>query len=230
MRGASTKPGENALRQSLAGFFNIRLVISVVVVLLSIPLITAAEGWFGDLWLTPDQQAQRLFQQGYFEEAAQLFTDPLRQGVAYYRAGNFKYAAGVFGRSSSPTAHFNRGNALLLSGKYEEAIASYGEALKQQPDWVAAQENQQIAQARKAKLEPKGGTRGTQLEPDDIVVDHTKKDSPGESQEHVEEAEGPSDKELRTLWLRRVQTKPADFLRAKFAYQLAHRNHGEDFQ
>jgi Ca-activated chloride channel family protein len=29
-----------------------------------------------------------------------------------------------------------------------------------------------------------------------------------------------SDEELRGLWLRRVQTKPADFLRAKFAYQV----------
>ena len=28
-----------------------------------------------------------------------------------------------------------------------------------------------------------------------------------------------SDEELRALWLRRVQTKPADFLRAKFAFQ-----------
>ena len=30
-----------------------------------------------------------------------------------------------------------------------------------------------------------------------------------------------SDAELRALWLRRVQTTPGDFLRAKFAYQAA---------
>lgn len=210
--------------------FTRRLVIPIMGILVSIPLFTAAEGWFWDFWLTPDQQAQRLFQQGRFDEAAQLFTDPLRQGMAYYRAGNFEYAAGSFGRSSNPTAHFNRGNALLLSGKYQEAIASYAEALKQEPDWVAAQENQQIAIARKAKLEPKGGGQGTELEPDDIVVDPTKKNPPGESKEQVQEGKGPSDKELRTLWLRRVQTKPADFLRAKFAYQLAHRKVGENNQ
>jgi len=29
-----------------------------------------------------------------------------------------------------------------------------------------------------------------------------------------------SDASIRALWLRRVQTKPADFLRARFAYQL----------
>jgi Ca-activated chloride channel family protein len=32
-----------------------------------------------------------------------------------------------------------------------------------------------------------------------------------------------SDEELRAVWLRQVQTKPADFLAAKFAYQLAMR-------
>jgi len=33
--------------------------------------------------------------------------------------------------------------------------------------------------------------------------------------------EVPSDDELRALWLRNVQTEPADFLRVKFAYQRA---------
>jgi Ca-activated chloride channel family protein len=28
-----------------------------------------------------------------------------------------------------------------------------------------------------------------------------------------------SNEQVQALWLRRVQTKPADFLRAKFAYQ-----------
>ena len=32
-----------------------------------------------------------------------------------------------------------------------------------------------------------------------------------------------SDSEMQALWLRRVQTKPADFLKAKFAYQLSAR-------
>jgi Ca-activated chloride channel family protein len=36
----------------------------------------------------------------------------------------------------------------------------------------------------------------------------------------------PSDEELRGLWLRRVQTKPADFLRAKFAFQARQSKEG----
>ena len=38
--------------------------------------------------------------------------------------------------------------------------------------------------------------------------------------EQVEGEQTMSDMELQALWLRRVQTKPADFLRARFAFQL----------
>jgi len=29
-----------------------------------------------------------------------------------------------------------------------------------------------------------------------------------------------SDEQIRSLWLKQVQTRPADFLRARFAYRL----------
>jgi len=47
------------------------------------------------LVLPPDQQAQRQFRRGAFVEAAQRFTDPYWQAAAYYRAGDFKQAAGI---------------------------------------------------------------------------------------------------------------------------------------
>ena len=42
--------------------------------------------WAG-LWFTPDQSGQRLMDQEEFEAAAQAFEDPMRVGVAWYRAG-----------------------------------------------------------------------------------------------------------------------------------------------
>ncbi|MCV6003403.1 hypothetical protein OFO99_28555, partial [Escherichia coli] len=42
--------------------------------------------WWWDLWLTPDQQGQRLFNQQAYLEAAKHFVDPLRKGTAYYYA------------------------------------------------------------------------------------------------------------------------------------------------
>ena len=54
---------------------------------------------------------------------------------------------------------------------------------------------------------------------DDIVFDKSKRSG---GQETETDATQPlSDSAMQAMWLRRVQTKPADFLRAKFAYQLA---------
>jgi Ca-activated chloride channel family protein len=150
--------------------------------------------------------------------------------VAEYRDGQFKDAAAAFARVHSPETAYDRGNALLMHGKYSDAIASYDRALQQRPDWQEAKANRDLAEARRKMLEPPqddaGGTGG-QEKPDEIVFDDRPKQS-GDSKE-VEVVTGGkmSDEQLQALWLRRVQTKPADFLRAKFAYQLSHQQQGK---
>ena len=184
----------------------------------------SADGSFTNLWLTPDQQGARLMARQRYAEAAQHFRDPLWQGTAFYRDGQFKEAAAVFARVDSPEAAFDRGNALLMQGKYSDAIASYDHALQRRPDWREAKANRDLAEARRQMLEPPqddaGGTGG-QMKPDEIVFDDRPQQS-GDSKE-VEIVTGGemSDEQLQALWLRRVQTRPADFLRAKFAYQLS---------
>ena len=54
---------------------------------------------------------------------------------------------------------------------------------------------------------------------DDVVFD--KKMESGGQETATEGAQPLSDSAMQALWLRRVQTKPAEFLKAKFAYQLA---------
>ncbi len=194
-------------------------------VLLGVLLLSPAaqaEGRFPDLWLTPDQQGQRLFDRGDYAEAAERFTDPMRRGTALFRAWDFEAAAASFGRVDSPEAAFNRGNALVMSGKYEAAIQSYDRALQLQPGWMPAAHNRQIAQVRLERRQPPqddaGGTGG-KLGADKLVFDERGKR--GSGQQTVEGEKAASDEALRAMWLRRVQTRPADFLQAKFAYQLA---------
>jgi Ca-activated chloride channel family protein len=185
-----------------------------------------ASGWPADLagwWLTPDQQGQRLLEQERFLEAAERFEDPARRGAAYYRGGDFERAAGVFGRLRSPEAAYNRGNALVLLGKYDDAISSYELALELRPGWAAAQDNLALAVARKALLAPpesdEGGTGGM-LGADEIVFDDSGRVAKSGAEEVIQGESGLSDAELRAVWLRRVQNDPADFLRARFAWQL----------
>lgn len=182
----------------------------------------AAAGW-AEWWLTPDQQGSRLMQEERFLDAAEVFEDPMRKGVAYFRAGDFESAAAVFGRIASPAAAFNRGNSLVMLGNYDEAISSYRVALQARPDWQEAQQNLAIAQARKDRLTPPaddaGGTGG-QLGADEIVFDESGRVDKAGSEATTEGGEALSEDAMRAVWLRRMQNDPAEFLRARFAYQL----------
>jgi Ca-activated chloride channel family protein len=197
------------------------------------PAAASADGWpegWRDLWLTRDQQAQRLFDAGEYAEAAGRFAEPMRVGMAWYRAGDFERAAAAFGRLTSAEAHFNRGNALLLQGAYDEAVTAYDQALAQRPGWASATENRQLALARKERLAPPeddaGGTGG-RLEADEILFDTTGRTDRAQGEQTAEEpGAGLTDAQLRDLWLRRVETRPADFLRARFARQIQLRSEG----
>lgn len=190
---------------------------------------SAAGGSFANLWLTPDQQGQRRLARGQYAEAARRFRDPLWQGVALYRDGQFKEAAAAFARVSSLEAVFNRGNALLMHGKYAEAIVSYDRALQLRPDWPEARANRDLAEARRQQLAPTeddaGGTGG-QEKADEYVFDDRPKQSSDAKEVEIVAGENLSEAQVQALWLRRVQTKPGDFLRAKFAYQYGRQQQG----
>jgi len=107
---------------------------------------------WADLWLTPDQQGQRLMDRGEYQQAAGKFTTPESIGAALFLAGDFKNAASVFGRSVSAEAHYNRGNAHIMLGEYDAAIDAYKSALSKRPDWPEAEQNLHIANLRKLAL------------------------------------------------------------------------------
>jgi len=186
--------------------------------------IIAAITWTG-LWFTPDQQGRRDYERGQYAEAAQAFQDPLWRGIAWYRAGEFEKAAASFALRDSAEAHYNQGNARLMLGKYDDAIAGYDRALATRPDWMEALENRELAAARARMVEQTGGDMGDQLIGADEIVFDSKAKSTGQDTE-VSGSDALSSQEIQALWLRRVQTHPADFLKAKFAYQQASRAEG----
>ena len=171
-------------------------------------------------WTTPDQSGQHFFTNGKFELAARSFEDPMRQGVAWFRANEFKKAAQTFERLSTAEARYNRGNCLIMLGKYQQAIESFDEALLMRPDWEAAKTNRELAIARAEVFERNGGDMGDQkIGADEVVFDKNKQNEG--QQTDVEDDGSVSDDALQAMWLKRVQTNPADFLRSKFAYQLS---------
>jgi Ca-activated chloride channel family protein len=167
-----------------------------------------------DWFLTPDQQAERLYRSGKYAQAAQRYANPMRSGVAHFRAGEFEAA--------------DRGNALLMQGKYDQAVEAYDRALELEPGWREAAANQEIARLRAERLVKEGGEMtGGKMEADEYVFDLDP--SKGGDNQIVDggEQEAVSDQQLQAMWLRRVQTRPADFLQARFAYQLFMEEEGE---
>lgn len=197
---------------SWRSFFAVAALTTVALLLVS--------AFIPNLWLTADQRGDRLMREGKSEEAAKVYADPSRRGTALYRAGDFEQAAKAFASVAGADAAFDRGDALLMQGKYLDAVNAFDRALMLRPDWKEAEENRELSLARDKLLHPPGDRTGTggQLKPDEIVFDKNKSKN---RTDNVDVTEGgkPTDEELRGLWLRRVQTKPADFLRAKFAFQ-----------
>ena len=195
----------------------IRISWSVTVLALGIALAT------GKAHLRrPDQRAHALYSKKEYEAAADVFQDPFWRAIALYRNGSFKEAAGIFAGFDSAEGLYNQGNALLFLGKYEKAAKAYNRALDQKPGWKEPKINQEIALARAKLLEFEGGNMsGGKIGADDYVINNNPDNSsPSPDEEEVIEGTTPmSDAELRAVWLRRVQTNPADFLRSKFAYQ-----------
>ena len=215
-----------------AGLGTGRSVFGELGVLMRITLILAAccTGCgvgvrFVDLWLTPDQQGQRLFERGDFAEAALVFEDPLWKGTALYRSEQFGAAIAQWTQLDNAEAWFNRGNALAHMEQYEEAIAAYERALELQPDHSAAMTNIDYLQPF-LPLEFEGGTMGTEgrdAAADEVVfdADGDRLDQQGIDTE-VEESGGMmTDAQLAEIWLRQVDASPAAFLRYKFQYQAS---------
>jgi Ca-activated chloride channel family protein len=195
--------------------------------LVLVPLLYClAEGRFSPF--TPDQRGYRSFVREDYQEAAKQFADPMWNGTALFKQGEFEEAAGVFAGYDTADAAFNQGNALVMLGKYVEAADRYARALELQPDWEAANVNREIALGRARAVKKEGGDMtGGEMGADEIVFTEGKA-PPSAGEEQIEEGQKLSDAEVRAVWLRQVQTKPADFLRAKFAYQYATRETRED--
>lgn len=135
----------------LAAYGFRRGLIAVVVAGILLPLTAppAQASWWDDLWKTRDQQGMDRFNQDDYAAAADAFNDPLWQGSAHYRNGDFEAALQSFSQSDSTDALYNKGNALAQLGELDEAIAAYEEVLQRAPDHEDARANKELLEQQK---------------------------------------------------------------------------------
>jgi Ca-activated chloride channel family protein len=98
---------------------------------------------FQDLWYTKDYQGQQLSEEGQHEQAAATYTDPMRQGVAYYKAGDYQKAANAFALDTTAYGSYNQGLAYAEMGDLRSAQAAFDQAIEMDPDFQPAAYNRQ---------------------------------------------------------------------------------------
>ena len=196
---------------------------TILVLALSVLAAGSAQAAFIDWWLTPDQQGRVLFERGEYSQAAQRFSDPLWKGLAYYASEDFVSATSWLARVDTAYGRFYLGNALAHQDRLAEALAAYDEALALEPEFEQAQFNrdwvQGLYELSQKEYEDFGGTGG-KLGADGFVFDDRAKNAEQTMSEAEARSQGLTDDQIESIWMRRVQTTPAEFLAIKFSYQL----------
>ena len=176
-----------------------------------------------DLWLTHDQQGYYYFERGEYKEAAGKFEDPIWKGLTLSRAGNYEDALNAFALSDTAEAWYNQGNALAHMGKYPHAVQAYQQALVRRHPWPEAQENLALVESLIPKAKNKD--KDQQEEAPNLPPDQVKFDEQGEQGKKTQMRIKLDPKKMAEIWMRNIQTTPADFLRRRFAMQAAEERH-----
>ena len=155
------------------------------------PLPSEAEAGFSwsetwrNLWQTPDQRGAEAMGESQYGEAARLFESPDWRGAASYRGGNYEAAIASFAANPTADGHYNRGNALALSGNYAEAITAYNIALGLGDTHAEALQNKEIVEQL---LQEQEAEEGEQDEGDSEDSD-SQQNSESESDQQEENSE-----------------------------------------
>jgi Ca-activated chloride channel family protein len=143
-----------------------------------------------DLWLTKDQQAERLLDEGAAADAVELFEDSEWRAVAQYRAADYQASAATFAEQEDARSLYNLGNAMARQGEFESAIDAYEQVLEFEPDNEDAAYNRDLL---KQVQEQQQQNQDDQQESSEQQGEGQQSDSESESQEQSSESEAQSD-------------------------------------
>ncbi|MHA7130554.1 VWA domain-containing protein [Algoriphagus namhaensis] len=159
---------------------------------------------FEDLWYSKDYQGQRLMDNQDYDGAAGRFEDPMRRGVAYYKAGAYTDAIQAFRQDSSAQGAYNLGLAYAQTGDFLSAEMAFAKAIELDPNLDQAKTIQnQLAELipgteelspEQAAEADQGGNQGGNMENKDM------EDLGGGGQEATEEQmnDGRKEEEVAT--------------------------------
>ena len=169
----------------------------VLVALLFIILPTDREAHafaWQDLWLTKDQQAQRLLDEGAATEAVEYFQNDEWRAVAQYRAADYEASAAAFAERGDTRSLYNLGNAMARQGEFESAIDAYEQVLEIEPENEDAAYNRDLLKQVQEQQEQQQN-EGDQQESSEQEGEGQQSDSENQAQEQSSDSESQSDSE-----------------------------------
>ena len=193
---------------------------AMLLALAFLPAAHARADGLSDWFWTPDQQGRRAYEAHRYPEAAETFADPEWRAAALYRAGKYDEAAETLAPIQTSVAQFDRGTALVRGRKYQEAVAAFETALRLDPGNAAARKNLDLTQRIIAYLTEarQDEDQGEQSEPPDSTVSDLTGD---EGKPKRIDASTQLSEDAAEEWMRSVETRPADFLKSRFAVEAA---------
>lgn len=140
----------------------------------------------GDAAADENAVAYRLYEQGRFSEAAEIFTDPAWKGVAMYRSDQYWRAAEAFVRADDAVSIYNLGNCYARLGYYELALQAYLNAGERDPALLDATANADVMRRLIAARDGEG-RQGLQPKAQKIDEADARPDEKGNNGEQGEE-------------------------------------------
>lgn len=205
---------------------------------------------FKDLWYTKAYQGQQAYNKKDYASAAKLYQDPIHQGVAYYKEGDFLSAKAAFEKDSSKVGLYNLGLTYAKLGDLEKSQDIFETLIAKDPSFEEAQKNlNQVKNAlsmmessapEDAKLNEEkpnaknkkndsmedlsgGGQEATKK---DMEKERAEEETTTGKRKGKEMDELPDDFKLgsgdipKNVLMRKIDDDPALFLTKKFRYQI----------
>lgn len=154
MRSAEADAGRRLAKRRDEGFWLVLLmlplllpefrrgaVLAFAVVIVLVPSSPALAMDPAAIFKRDDQRAWQALAEGDAQRALELARDPALRGAAAFRHGDLEAAIDAFAQAGGAQGLYNRGNALAAAGRYEEALASWQEALQREPGHEDASAN-----------------------------------------------------------------------------------------
>lgn len=123
------------------------------------------ESKFKDLWLTKDYQAQQAYDKEVYQEAAELYSDPLHEGVAWYKSGDYEKAIEAFEKDSTAMGAYNLGLTHYKNGDYEAAELAFGKASELDPEFDEAVKNKTLMNQLGTEIDPASAEEAEEAAP-----------------------------------------------------------------